>query len=138
MAGTARRAGRRENGGVSIRKRGPRSYLVQVSPFKARTLPTREAAERVELDLKLRKAMGELYEERPTTLGAEVDGALDRIRAARDPRPRTVEYYERCAKVWAPFRSTLIPHLHRPVIEDFITARAAKHPRSAKNELQFL
>jgi hypothetical protein len=44
---------------VSVRKRGKRSYQVRVTPFPARTLPTKEAAERYELELLLggRKAI---------------------------------------------------------------------------------
>jgi hypothetical protein len=43
---------------MSIRKRGVRSYQVRVSPFPAQTVPTREAAEKLELDLKLRRSLG--------------------------------------------------------------------------------
>ena len=47
---------------MSITKRGARSYLVRVDPFPARTLLTKEDAERVELELKRQKALGEHYE----------------------------------------------------------------------------
>jgi integrase len=46
--------------------------------------------------------------------------------------------YERCAKVWAPFRATKLADLRRAPLEDFITERAAKHSRSAQNELEHL
>ena len=49
---------------MSIRKRGPRSYQVRVAPFPAQTVPTREAAERLELDLKLRRVGGAASPER--------------------------------------------------------------------------
>jgi len=38
------------------------------------TLPTKEAAETVELDLKLRVKLGHLYQEKPVSLGQELDG----------------------------------------------------------------
>ena len=44
---------------VSIRKRGARSYQVRVSRFPAETVPTKAAAEKLELSLMLRKANGE-------------------------------------------------------------------------------
>ena len=39
---------------------------------------------------------------------------------------------------WLPFRAKAVPALRRPALEDFIFARAAERPRSAKNELEFL
>ncbi len=122
---------------VSIRKRGS-SYQVRVTGFSARTVPTRLAAEKLELNLKLRRSMGELVEERPTTLGAEIDGWLDPARAAGGLRPRSIEFYEQKAKVWTPLRGLKISTLRRAQIQDFIVARAAEHPRSAKDELQLL
>ena len=98
--------------------------------FPARTLPTRLAAERVELDLKLRRSMGELYEEAPTTLGEELDSFLGRIRASSSRSARTVEFYERSVVAWGPFRAKRLNALGRRAIEDFITERAAEHPRS--------
>jgi hypothetical protein len=75
---------------VSVRKRGPRSYQVRVEPFPAQTVPTREAADKLELDLKQRKALGELCfgdgaarigdgadEATPVTLGEAMDGFED-------------------------------------------------------------
>ena len=67
---------------MSIRKRGSRSYRVGVAPFPAETVPTRDAAERLELDLKLRRLGRAASPERPTTLGDEIDGYLSRLRAA--------------------------------------------------------
>jgi hypothetical protein len=52
---------------MSIRKRGPRSYQVRVNGFAAQTAPTRETAEK--LDLKRRRALGDLYEAPAITLG---------------------------------------------------------------------
>jgi integrase len=123
---------------MSIRKRGKRSYQVRVTPFPARTLPTREAAERYELELLLRRSQGDRYVEESRTLGRELDAWLARRRAAGGNRDRTLEFYERSGKVWAPFRGTNLADLRRAPIEDFIAERAAEHPRSARNELEHL
>jgi integrase len=123
---------------MSIRKRGQRSYQVRVSPFPAATVPTREAAEKLELDMKLRRSLGDLHEAPAITLGEAIDGTLARIEATRAPRAKTLEFYERSAKFWKPLRPTRVPALHRAKIEDMILARAQEHPRSAKNELEFL
>src|SRR5215212_800961 len=133
----ARLLGRRERG-VSIRKRGSRSYQVRIAPFPAQTVPTRAAAEKLELDLKLRRVGGAASPERPTTLGQEIDGFLERLRAAGGLRPRSVEFYEYKAKVWKPLRGVRVPALRRVQVEDLIVERAAEHPRSAVDELQFL
>ena len=123
---------------MSIRKRRPHSYQVRVTPFPAQTLPTREAAERLELELKLRKVGGAMAPEPPTTLGEEIDGFLARLGAAGGLRPRSMEFYEQKAKVWKPLRRSRVSALRRRQVEDFIVARAAEHPRSALDELQFL
>ena len=47
-------------------------------PFPEVTVPTKEAGETVELDLKLRAKLGHLYREKPTKLGDELDGLLQR------------------------------------------------------------
>lgn len=135
MVGRRREEGR---GGVSIRKRGKQAYQVRVPPFAAQTVPTRHAAEKLELALKLRKVNGDVADERPTTLGEELDGYLDRLRSAGGLRPRSVEFYEQKAKVWKPLRDRRVSTLRRAQIEDFIVARAAEHPRSASDELQYL
>jgi hypothetical protein len=123
---------------MSIRKRGSRSYQVRVPGFPAQTVPTREGAERLELDLKLRGSLGDVYEAAAITLGEAIDGTLARVQATRGVGPKTVEFNERSAKFWKPLRSTRVPALRRVKIEDMILARAMEHPRSAKNELEFL
>jgi hypothetical protein len=123
---------------VSIRKRGSRAYQVRVVPFPAQTVPTREAANKLELDLRLRRVAGAASPEPPTTLGQEIDGFLGRLRVAGGLRPRSIEFYERKAKVWKPLYGVRVSALRRVQVEDFIVARAAKHPRSALDELQFL
>jgi integrase len=123
---------------MSIRKRGTRSYQVRVSPFPAQTAPTRDAAEKIELDLKRRRALGNLYEAPAVTLGDAIDGTLARIEATREPSAKTREFNQRSARFWEPLRAAKVPSLHRTKIEDMILARAKDHPRSAKNELEFL
>ena len=56
----------------------------------------------------------------------------------RDTSAKTTEYNERSAKFWKPLRATRIPMLRRATVEDVVQARAALHPQSAKNELEFL
>jgi integrase len=82
--------------------------------------------------------MGELHQEAPTTLGQELDAFLARLRVSTRRSPRTIEFYERSAKVWQPFREKRVSALRRPLVEDFIMLRAQKHSRSAKNELELL
>jgi integrase len=127
---------------MAIRKRGKGRWQVRVRPFPEVTLPTKEAAETVELDLKLRLKLGHLYREKPTTLGDELDGLLERKRSMggkRGPlRPAGVRYYQDCVRPWEPLRDTPVPALRRRQVEDHIAARAAVAPTAARNELQFL
>jgi integrase len=122
---------------MSIRKRG-RTYQVRVAGFPARTAPTREAAETIELDLKRRRSLGDLFEEPSISLGNAIDGLLARVEATRSPSPKTREFNRRCAKFWAVCEDVPLARLRRANVEDLIFARATKHPRSAKNELEFL
>lgn len=78
------------------------------------------------------------HREEPRTLGQELDAWLARRCALGGIRARTQEFYERSAKVWAPFRAVQVSALRRAPIEDFIVARALEHPRSARNELELL
>lgn len=127
---------------MAIRKRGKGRWQVRVRPFPEMTLPTKEAAETVELDLKLRLKLGHLYREKPTTLGDELDGLLDRKKSMggkRGPlRPAGVRYYQDCVRPWEPLRDTPVPALRRRQVEDHIAPRAAVAPTAARNELQFL
>lgn len=127
---------------MAIRRRGKGRWQVRVRPFPEMTLPTRQAAETVELDLKLRLKLGHLYREKPTTLGAELDGLLERKRSMggkRGPlRPAGIRYYRDCVRPWEPLRDTPVPALRRRQVEDHIAARAAVAPTAARNELQFL
>jgi hypothetical protein len=49
-----------------------------------------------------------------------------------------MEFYKQKAKVWTPLRGVKMSALRRAQVQDFIVARAAKHPRSAMDEVQFL
>ncbi len=84
---------------MSIRKRGPRSYQVRVGDQPAQTVPTREAAEKLELDFKLRRSLGDLYEARAVTLGEAIDGTLARVEATRGTVAKTTEFNHRSAKL---------------------------------------
>ena len=123
---------------MSVRKRGPRSYQVRLEPFPAQTVPTKEAADKLELDLKRRKALGELYEASPITLGEAMDGTLARLRAVGNPSENWMKLNVLAAKAWEPLAGIRVPALRRARIEDMTQARAEKHPKSAKNELEFL
>jgi integrase len=59
-------------------------------------------------------------------------------KSAANLRPRSLEFYDRCAVTWQPFRSTPRSQLRRNEIEDHVVERAAEARRSAKNELEFL
>lgn len=114
-------------------------------PFPSRYVPTREAAEKLELDLMLRRSMGDLYEAPAITLGAAIAEHLEKRKAVGGRRgklrARSVEYLERSAKLWTSneqLAATKLPALRRREVEDVIVARAKAHPRSAKNELELL
>lgn len=130
---------------MSIRKRGKRSYEVRVYPFPSKSVPTKEAAEKLELDLMLRRSMGDLYEAPPATLLDEIDGYLERRESLGGRRgklrPRSIEFDKQSLEIWRrnkELAATPLARLRRTQIEDVIVKRAAKHPRSAKNELEKL
>jgi len=123
---------------MSITRRGARSYLVRVEPFPARTLRTKEDAERVELELKRRKALGEHYEAPPITLGDAMDGTLARLRTTGNPSVSWMALNELAAKAWEPLRAHRVSALRRARIEDMTQERAAVRRKSAKVELEFL
>lgn len=127
---------------MAIRKRGKGHWQVRVRPFPDMTFPTREAAQTVERDLKLRVKLGHLYREKPVTLGQELDGYLARKAAMggrRGPlRPRSIAFLQQSAKPWQPLRKVLVPNLRRAMVEDHLVARAAVAPVAAANELELL
>lgn len=130
---------------MSIRKRGRAghySYQVRVPGFPAVTVPTRDAAEAVQLDLLLRKRLGHLYQEKPRKLGDELDAFLqfkESMGGKGGPlRPAGLRWYQDSIKAWAPLREVLVPALRRSTVEDHIVARSATAPVAARNELQVL
>jgi integrase len=123
---------------VSLRRRGERGWQVRVAPFAAKTLPTKAAAKKYELELLLRRSEGDRYVEKSTTLGGEIEAWLNRKRARSDTRPATLRFYEQSSLVWQEFERVPVPALRRAQVEDFIAKRAAEHRRAAKNELEFL
>jgi hypothetical protein len=62
--------------GLSVRKPGS-SYQVRVTGFSARMVPTKAAAEKLELSLKTRRAMGELVGSRQAFWFSLTDDMLD-------------------------------------------------------------
>jgi integrase len=82
--------------------------------------------------------MGQLYDEPTRTLAEEIASLLARLSAGRPVDDRTVEFNKRSSGIWKGFEQRQVSTLRRAEIQDFIYARAAKHPRSAKNELEFL
>jgi integrase len=127
---------------MAIRKRGKGRWQVRVRPFPEVTVPTREAAATVELDLKLRLKLGHLYREKPVSLGQELDGYLERKIAMGGRRgalrPASIAFLEQSAKPWEPLRHVPIPNLRRAMVEDRVAARAAVAPVAAANELELL
>jgi len=123
---------------VSIRKRSKRSYQVRVAPFPSKSFPTREAAERYELELLLRRSQGDRFVEPSRTLAEEIDGWLERWKATRKHSPRTLEFNERCSKVWRRFGNVPVSSLRRVPVEDLVADRAAMYPKGAANGFEFL
>ena len=109
---------------MAIRKRGKGRWQVRVRPFPEVTVPTKEAAETLELDLRLRAKLGHLYREKPTRLGDELDGLLQRkttMGGKRGPlRPAGVRYYQECV---SPLGAA--PHTPDPRA----SAQAGRRPR---------
>lgn len=125
---------------MSIR-RWKGGWQVRVRPFPEVSVPTKGAAETIELDLRLRKKLGQLYVEKPRTFGEELDAHLERKRSMGGRRgklrPSTLAFNEQCRKPWNPLDDTLLPNLRRALVEDHVMARARAAPVAARNELQF-
>lgn len=124
---------------MSIWKRGPKRYLVRVEPYRARTVHgSRADAEKVELELKRKKTMGEHYEAPASLLAAELDGWLERIFATRKLSDRTREWYTRARHGWDGLGHVRVCDLTRTMVEDRTAARAADTAKSAADELMIL
>jgi hypothetical protein len=126
---------------MSVTRTPKGGWTIRVRPFPQQTLPPgtpKATAHALELDLKLRKKLGENYQPTDITLEHAIKDFL-RLRLSQGAiRPRSVEALEREAKAWKPFYGHKLGMLRRPELEDFIYDRAAYHRRSAKNELEFL
>jgi integrase len=126
---------------VSVTRNPNGSLTIRVRPYPQQTLPPgtpKATAHALELDLKLRKKLGENYQPSDITLEQAIRDFL-RLRLSQGAiRPRSVEALEREAKAWKPFYAHKLGMLRRPEVEDYIYNRAAYHRRSAKNELEFL
>ena len=72
------------------------------------------------------------------TLGEAIDKLLMRVETAGAVGEKTMAHNRQCAKLWAPLRDMRLAMLRRAKVEDVALARAREHPRSAKNELEFL
>lgn len=121
---------------MSIRRRG-KAWQVRVPGWPDLTVPTREAAETIELDRKLRSKLGHLYVEEPITFGHALDLEVARRQAIKTLRPATIRFNEQCAAPWEPIRGVKLNRLRRALVEDHIIARALAAPTAARNELQF-
>lgn len=126
---------------MAIRKRTT-GWQVRVKPFPEITVPTKTAAETVELDLKLRKKLGHLYQEKPVSFGDELDASIERRVAVGGRRgklrPKSVAFIEQTAAGLKPLRNVMIPNLRRALVEDAIAKRAKVAPTSAANELELI
>lgn len=126
---------------MAIRKRG-NGWQVRVRGFSDETYPTKEAAETVELDRKLKRKMGHLYQAKPVTVGAELDARLKRKKSMGGKRgklrPKTVEFYESSREALRPLDGMLVSSLRRDQVLAHFTDRADAAPVAASNELEFL
>jgi integrase len=124
---------------VSVTRTPKGGWTIRVRPYPQQTLPPgtpKATAHALELDLKLRKKLGENYQPTDITLGTAIRDYI-RLRESR-LKPRTLEHLERNAAIWKPYYNHKLTMLRRADLEDFIYERGAYHPRSAQNELGFL
>lgn len=124
---------------MSVRKHG-NGYQVRVAPFPAVTVPRKRDADRLELDLKTKKALGHLHQAEPITFGKALDDLYERKTTVGGKRGKlrkdSVRWLDSSMKAWEPLRDTLVPSLRRKPVEDLNMRRAGKHPVAARNELQ--
>jgi integrase len=122
---------------MSIRRRG-RSHQVRLPGEKAKTFPTRQAAERYELNRRLARSLGELHEEAPITVSEMLEGCVHRWEVGKRPAASTVQRAREHTLMWKrEFGERLLSQLSMVEVEDTIIARAAEHPTSAKKELEW-
>jgi integrase len=123
---------------MSIRKHGG-GYQVRLPGERARTFPTRPAAEKYELHRRVARSLGELHEAEPITVAEMLDGYLLRWQARRRPAKGTVDRAIDAVNVLKrDLGQLLLPQLTLVLVEDVIYKRAAGTPTAARHELQWL
>jgi integrase len=121
---------------MSIRRHG-KGHQVRLPGEKAKTFPTKAAAEKYELNRKLARSLGELFDEEPVTVTEMLEGCIYRWQATKKPAKGTVDRAKAAAKVWKDeFGARRIDQLSFVEVEDVSVERAAEHPNSAKKELE--
>jgi hypothetical protein len=78
---------------TNVRKHG-RGWQVRVTPFPAKTFPTKASAERYRLELLLRRAQGDRYSDAERGLGDEIDAWLVRYHAGGGARDVSIQFYD--------------------------------------------
>lgn len=95
--------------------------------------PRRADAARLKLEVERRLALGALYDAEPETLGAFLDGWLDRYK--QRSRPGTVASTRSVLRVFDPLRRQRIDRISGRSIEDLVAAKAESAPAQAANAL---
>jgi integrase len=126
---------------VSIRKRGT-SFQVRLPGERARSFPTRKAAERFQLERKLARAerrSGSTGPVQAETLHEAAAGYVQRWRALKNPAAATLERAQENLKPWRDeFGERLLEALTLVEIEDAIVEVAGEHRNKAKKSLEWL
>ncbi len=115
---------------LQVRQQGyeTRTYVARTK----RDLPQARAdARQYAADLERRRAMGEHYQARPNTLGAELDGLIQR-RRSMGRAASAIKRNECTAKHLGPLRDRLVRELTRHECEDLLLELADSHPREAQ------
>lgn len=124
---------------MAVRKRGS-GWQVRVDPFPTQTVPRKRDAERLEIDLRTKKALGHLHVAEPITYGRALDDLYERKSTVGGKRgklrPKSLKWLRESLAPWEPLRDTLVSSLRRKKIEDVVLRVAAVHPVTAKNMLQ--
>jgi integrase len=123
---------------MSIRRYG-KSFQVRLPGERAKSFPTRVAAEKYQRHRQLARSLGELFDAEPITVAEMLDGCIYRWQATKKPAPSSVARARAAAKFWKDeFGERRIDQLSFVEAEDASVDRAAEHPNSAKKELEWL
>lgn len=124
---------------MAVRKRG-NGWQVRVDPFPTQTVPRKRDAERLEIDLKTKKALGHLHVAEPITFGTALDDLYTlktTVGGKRGKlRPASTKWLRESIAPWKPLRDALVPVLRRKRIEDHVIKIASTRPVTARNALQ--